>query len=477
VLELGCASGGNLIPMAEVLPNARFVGVDFSARQVEQGHEIIRSLGLANIELMHRDIGTLDASMGKFDYIICHGVFSWVPAPVQDRILLACRELLAAQGVAYISYNTYPGWHLRASVREMMKYHAGHFDDAKSRIDQSRALLDFLAKAAPADGGAYGRLLHDELQMLRGTSDSYLYHEHLEEHNEPTYFYRFMERAGAAGLRYLGESSLEVMLPFGFSDEIQQTLRGLTSDIIRMEQYLDFLRNRMFRCTLLCHQEVALKRELQADLIKSYYASSVLAPEGPAPDVRQAGGLLFRHPGGGTAVVRDATDKAVLISLYKASPESLSIAEIAARAAAELGGQLPAGTDIVAAARAIVLKCCTSGLLDLRLDPDRYVLRVSAQPRTTAMVRYQASRGRMVTNLRHESLQLEHIDTVVLPYLDGSRDHAALAEVLAQAVIAGSLDMHRNSVRLSNAADIRAASAEGIEVVLERLARKMLLAA
>src|SRR5436190_23362618 len=53
VLELGCCSGGNLIPMAERFPGRRFVGVDYSQRQVAEGQATLKELGLENIELRH----------------------------------------------------------------------------------------------------------------------------------------------------------------------------------------------------------------------------------------------------------------------------------------------------------------------------------------------------------------------------------------------------------------------------------------
>src|SRR6516165_12727057 len=61
VLELGCASGGNLIPMAVALPGSSFVGVDLSPRQIADGNEVVRALNLSNIELRSLDIRTIGA--------------------------------------------------------------------------------------------------------------------------------------------------------------------------------------------------------------------------------------------------------------------------------------------------------------------------------------------------------------------------------------------------------------------------------
>src|SRR5262249_13699905 len=127
VLELGCAAGGNLIPMAQALPGSSFLGIDLSARQVAEGAKVVAALGLTNVALRRQRILDVDESWGTFDYILCHGVSSWVPAPVQDRILHICSANLAPAGVAYVSYNTYPGWHLSGMIRDMMCYHARRY--------------------------------------------------------------------------------------------------------------------------------------------------------------------------------------------------------------------------------------------------------------------------------------------------------------------------------------------------------------
>jgi len=79
VLELGCAGGGNLIPMAYGLPESQFVGIDISARQIAEGQSVVAALGLKNITFKQMDIMEIGADLGQFDYIIAHGVYSWVP--------------------------------------------------------------------------------------------------------------------------------------------------------------------------------------------------------------------------------------------------------------------------------------------------------------------------------------------------------------------------------------------------------------
>ncbi len=166
VLELGCASGGNLIPMAEQFPDGTFLGIDSSIRQVGDGLRLVESLGLGNIELRHEDIVAFPVKGQEFDYIICHGVFSWVSDEVQRRILEICRKCLAPAGIAYVSYNTYPGWHMRGMIRDIMRYRARSFETPESQLAQARGLLAFLSNSVRTENNPYGILLKNELESI-----------------------------------------------------------------------------------------------------------------------------------------------------------------------------------------------------------------------------------------------------------------------------------------------------------------------
>src|SRR5208282_3828660 len=151
VLELGCARGGNLIPMAEQLPGSQFIGIDLSPVQIAEARGLAEDAGLKNAQFHCMDILDFGAAFGEFDYIICHGVFSWVSRQVQDKILEICASRLMPQGVAYVSYNTYPAWHTRGMIRDMMCYHVSHVTDSQARIREARSLLEFLVQSTPED--------------------------------------------------------------------------------------------------------------------------------------------------------------------------------------------------------------------------------------------------------------------------------------------------------------------------------------
>lgn len=124
MLEIGCSYGGNLIPFALNHPNAAILGVDLSDEQIRGAQKIVSQIGLKNIEFKQMDICEFSAKdaekYGKFDYIIAHGVFSWVPPSVQSAIISLIKNFLSPFGVAYISYNTYPGWKIQDIIRDLM---------------------------------------------------------------------------------------------------------------------------------------------------------------------------------------------------------------------------------------------------------------------------------------------------------------------------------------------------------------------
>ena len=191
VLELGCASGGNLLPLAETLPGGTFVGVDLSRRQIQTGQQLIAAAGLKNATLEQQSILDFDAETGSFDYIIAHGLYSWVTDNVQQKIWELCRDLLSPQGIAYISYNTYPGWHLQGMLRDLLLYRTRNTADPHLRIRQSRQLLEKLSAAFGKANNVYASMLHAHVEVLRKQHDPFLFHDHLEAHNTPLYFHEF----------------------------------------------------------------------------------------------------------------------------------------------------------------------------------------------------------------------------------------------------------------------------------------------
>jgi methyltransferase-like protein/SAM-dependent methyltransferase len=477
VLELGCGTGANLLPMAQDLPGSHFVGIDLSPRQIAMGQEAVDALRLSNLDLRAMSIMAVDEGFGTFDYVICHGVYSWVPAEVQDKILAICAANLATNGVAYVSYNTYPGWHVRGMIREMMGFHVRRFSEPHVRVQQARALMDFLMRAVGDTAGPYRESLAREAELLAESSDTYLYHEHLEEVNYPVYFYQFAQRAAARGLQYLAEARPS-LLAANLPADVIDSLEAMSSDLIEGEQYLDFVRNRTFRRTLLCHDRVRLQRPPSPAALAGLQLTGVVKPQLARPDLRSDSAEEFVAPEGTRLTTNNPLFKCALTILAEYWPRAVPFAELWAQVCGRLGpaamgdaAQAERGRESLADA---LLQCYLSNLVEIHAHAPRLVVDLSERPVASPLARLQAS-GDAVTNLRHRTVELNEIDRAVLPLLDGSRDRAALLDGLADLVARDVLVIQRNGGPLREARQVRAVLAEALEPSLHRLAGSALL--
>jgi methyltransferase-like protein len=444
VLELGCAGGGNLIPMAFSLPDSRFVGIDLSARQIARGQELIRVLGLANIELTTLSIMDVDERYGQFDYIICHGTYSWVPDEVQDKILSICKERLAPNGVAYVSYNIYPGWHVGQMIREMFAFHDRPEQALPERVGRARELLDFLAQAAPASNGAYAGVLKTEADRLRGEPVSYFFHEYLEDCNSPIYFHQFAAKAAARGLQFLSEARLDTT-PLARRSELENLSFSLPDDIVEREQYFDFMHCRTFRRTLLCHDTVSLQRRPGPAVIGSFLISGHARPLSRRTDPMSNAPEEFCEIGGETTLrVSNPLVKTALNTLFEVMPRAVSLNSLCEmiHSRLELWGHPGAGPTENERRRLAeaLLPCFLANLVELHVHVPQFSNEVGARPHASPVARLQCEQGETrLTNLRHRGIEVSPLLQLIVCHLDGSRDRAALLAIVEERVAMGEL--------------------------------------
>lgn len=420
VLELGCAGGGNLIPMAAALPESQFVGIDLSERQIAEGQELTERCALKNIRLIAGSIADIDQSFGEFDYIICHGVFSWVPPAIQDKILWICRLLLSPQGIAYVSYNTYPGWHHRTIIRDLMKFHAARFDDPATQVQQARSIVNFMAEASASLDSPHSRVLASEAKDLPEAADYYLFHEHLEDFNQPLYFHQFVARSRAAGLEYLGEAWHHTQID-NLPAEVQETLQAISGDVIDLEQFVDFIRNRTFRRTLLCRQECPIVRDPQPSVMNRLFLSALARPESPDLDIRSAEPAKFLLDDGTSATTNAPVFKAALKTLFDHWPSAVSFSDLASRIEATFDPPAAERDRIRPLLASYLVRGYVAHLVAIQAEPFHLTTTISTRPKVSNLVRVLAATQNRVTNLRHRAVILSPFQQQVAQLADGTR--------------------------------------------------------
>ncbi|SPF39986.1 Methyltransferase type 12 [Candidatus Sulfopaludibacter sp. SbA4] len=403
VLEIGCGNGGNLIPMAYGLPESRFTGVDLAAEAIAAGQATIAALGLTNISLLPADLRDIGPDCGEFDYILAHGVYSWVPPDVRDRLVAVCRERLAPHGIAFISYNVYPGRHVRQMLREMMLYHTRNIPDLAECIRQARWFLQLLrdGRAVPSRWHA---LLDGEIEALLERDADGLCHDDLAEINDPVYFRDFAAHAARHGLQYLGEAD-----PYEMFDQGDR-LAWLEGDVIEREQYLDFLRVRRFRQTLLCYEGIALQRQPGPALMERFLFSA------PAQTIE--GGKIQGMRGIRITAVHEAVNR-VAAALGETYPLPLAFEEL-----------VPYAGDRDAL-REILFGLVVGGFADIHVYDFPCEETVTAKPRASRLARHQAAISPYVTGACQHVVKLDEVARHLVCLMDGTRDHRQLAHDLA----------------------------------------------
>ena len=432
VLELGCGLGGNIIPMAAVMPGSRFVGIDLSGRQIEQGRAVIEQLGLGNIELRQQDVMDFGPDEGPFDYILCHGVYSWVPREVQERIMAICGASLAPGGLAMISYNTYPGWHFSGAVRDILRYGARGANSPAEQVKRALDFLSLIARNVFTPESPYGQVVRAAAETLAGEDPTYIFHEYLECCNLPVSSEEFAGRASAAALRYVNEACMEDMSGL-LTDESRGALSAVAEDVIRCEQMLDFLRARQFRRDVLCRKELSVARWPQPELLKGMLLVSQSEPVSTEPDGTSDAVEQFRGPARRSLSTGEPALKSALIALHRARPRAMEYGQLLAEVRAAVGG---VNEELFSRS---MLACAMASLVELHTYLPPIAARPGESPLASPLACWQAAAGKVVVDLRHRSVQLDSLSAAVLALLDGNRDRSGLCDAIAEQISAGKL--------------------------------------
>ncbi|HEX2542723.1 MAG TPA: class I SAM-dependent methyltransferase [Caldimonas sp.] len=411
VLEVGCSDGSNLIPMAVALPGARFVGCDLSAPGIEEGLRTIAALGLTNITLVEGDLAALGREHGGFDYIVAHGVYSWVPAHVRDALLALAEERLAPAGILYVSFNVLPGCRVRQAVWDVLHQHVDAIEDPRARLHAAREVARLVGEASPATLES-DQAVRAEFRAVAQRSDSELYHDDLAVPNEPVLFHAFADHAARHGLRYLADADFPTLSLAGDASQPPASLSTL--DPIAREQYLDFVRLRRFRQALLVRVDAPSAPAAEPKRLRQLHVSaSWELARGPlAGAVHKLARRLDPASGGGGAM------RKLLDALVASHPATLPIASLDRHVDV---GALAARLD------AILREAYEAGIVELWVRPPPITIAAADRPLASPLARLQAGTRDRVTTLLHMAVSIADRSALqLLPLVDGTRDRAAL---------------------------------------------------
>jgi len=418
--------------MALELPDSEFVGLDLSPRQIEQAQRQARELDAKNVRFETADLRQWTPS-GKFDYIIAHGFFSWVPDDARARLLAVISESLSDNGMAFVSYNAKPGWHSRSAMRWMMRFHTAGIADPREQVSQARALLHFLTEHQ-AEGIPWERWLSAEREQLRKRDDSFVFHDLLEPDNRAFSLAEFAQSATDTGLHYLGEADFTHLGPESMSPDLRAGVGHLASSRFELQQLDDLVRNRTF------HKSVISKLKPSPDplpeRLRELFVYAEVTSEGRQGDTQ-----------GVSDTLRQAN---------RANPREYSLAETTATT-----------TELLA--------LCADQSLDLLCRQRDLPTQAGPTPTSSPLARWQLKQKLpWLTNRRHQGLQPDSLDRALLPMMDGTRDQAELAQGLVELASTGALTVSNEGGELPES-QLKEAMTAGVEQRLSKYVGAALL--
>ena len=422
VLEIGCGAGSNLLAMAARLPGSRFLGLDFAGPDIVSGRALAAEAALDNVELCQQDLLTWEPGGARFDYIIAWGVFSWVPNPVKDRLLALCRECLTPQGIACISYMTYPGCKQTETLRDLLLLRTANHAGGEKAAAAHRT-LDFLdrAYAAMPPEMAHAGYLRSEVRRMREKEGNFLLHDDLEVTRDPFYLLQFTNWAARHELRYLGDAEFHAMLLENLPPESARELAAMDLSQLETEQMIDYVVNRSFRATLLAGIATT-DGSLHVEALSELCFQGRMQPDGPWTANDAEGHFL-------TAEHKRVTLRAKeLVAFLRALAERRSaftpFQEIlsAAQAAAQREFGVTEKTRLCGA----LLSLYGRRQVEISARPYAPLTALPARPRLTLLNLALARRRGIIATAFQESTRLTGPEQACCALLDGTRGAAEL---------------------------------------------------
>ena len=385
ILEIGCASGHNLLPLAARWPGALCTGADISGEAIAQARRRAEEAGIRNVSFIAADLRDLDFSGQEFDFIIAHGVFSWVADDAKKALLELCARHLSPSGTATISFNLRAGWEKRlpvvAAARRIMEEHG---------VDVVKALA--ILREVMAEHPDIIAIIDD--MLVKG--GEILTFDDFAPMNDPWPLDSFAAAAVSCGLRWLGDSNPAENIPSSLDDSAREALSPLVGDPLRMQMTADAMAERTFRSGLLCRADAPVSQRMTTGMVMELALR--------APEVK---------PSGITPLLSDFLD-----ALDSLRPDSVPVAEVLERMRA---------VEIPAAAK-MVFRAITRGHLRARTEPVR-VIKGTLHPQLDPF-RLLCARERIpLVDAWHVPCLFSEKIWPLLAELDGTKTEAELAVI------------------------------------------------
>jgi methyltransferase-like protein len=451
-LELGCGNGSNLLAAAYNSPESRFVGIDLSNIHIDEAIEGAKALGLDNVSFIRGDVLDFENfSLGKFDYIVAHGLYSWVPENVRSQILNIYRSSLSAQGVGYISYNVYPGCHVREMVWDFMRFHTAKIGSWEDKVSAAIEATNAVSRTAEQNG-IYQRIFREEYDEILKRPRENVFHDDLTQINQPFYFHQFADQLRSNGLQFLSEADPVANNLDALSARQREIVEKWGTDTVRREQYIDFLEGRRFRASLVCRENIELDRSMSPEIIRKFFVSADMTPEGRSVDLKRGVPVRFTAVQGSSVQLDNPLTKAAALYLRSIWCRGVAFDELIRRGTELLDSQNEPFTQVdVDETAEYLLRLYRANMVKLHKYQPAFATEISGTPHISDMARWQIRHGmEYVTTLA--GLTVGAQDEVVVGMVelfDGTRNIDTVQSELLRRIVVPNKERHTFKRNLS----------------------------
>lgn len=296
--ELGCGRGLTAVVLAATHPESRFVGIDLMPDHIDAARRTATRAGLDNIELHALDFAAAaEMDWEPFDYIVAHGVYSWVDEAAQADLRRFADRHLAPGGLLYVSYNALPGWTPDTPFQHLLKSFAAAEQGASDTrvLAAAQKALVLLTAGAPAleQSGVARRWIDD----IGKRPTSYLVHEYLVPAWRPRYVTDVRRAMASIGLEPVGSATLQDNFDrFVLTANAREALRDIHDPDLR-ELARDYFMNQRFRRDIFARSPARLGQDERRErLLEMAFALQCPADLVTYEMATEAGTIAFDNP-------------------------------------------------------------------------------------------------------------------------------------------------------------------------------------
>ena len=245
--ELGCGQGVTTVILAASHPRGRFVGIDLMPEHIAHARRFAAEAGIANVEFRAADFANETLKFPAFDYIVSHGVYSWVDAAAQAALRQFIDRHLAARGLLYLGYNAMPGWAADLPFQRLLVALGRDLPgDSGARFLSAVELVRRLAAAgAPCLTASVIAPHLDDLIARHPLA--YLAHEYMGSHWQPLLVTEVRDAMASIGLTPAGSAVLADNFDSFVLRRVEREALAGIDDADARELARDFLMHKRFR--------------------------------------------------------------------------------------------------------------------------------------------------------------------------------------------------------------------------------------